>query len=190
MHPKYSYWFSIFYFHIKIFIVIWFIHLFFYIKIDLLKFQYFINVVFNIIPECNFHINYNSMENIYCHVFIVPLLIFYVGKCKEYLSSDSIDRSDANDNDAFEHLTLEFLNCLKTYGLPNHSIKLKVDTTVMLIRNLDQSEGLCNGTRLKVTRLTNHVIESKIISGTNIGNTIYIPRMSVSFSISMAIQTY
>ncbi|XP_050890972.1 uncharacterized protein LOC127096446 [Lathyrus oleraceus] len=102
----------------------------------------------------------------------------------EYLSSDSIDRSDANDNDAFEHLTLEFLNCLKTSGFPNHSIKLKVDTTVMLIRNLDQSEGICNGTRLKVTRLANHVIESKIISGANIGNTIYIPRMSLSLSQS------
>ncbi|CAK8565016.1 unnamed protein product [Lathyrus sativus] len=54
----------------------------------------------------------------------------------------------------------------------------------MLIRNLDQSEGLCNGTRLTVTKLGNHVIEAKIISGTNIGNIIYIPRMSLSPSRS------
>jgi len=50
----------------------------------------------------------------------------------------------------------------------------------MLLRNLDQAEGLCNGTRLIVTRLANHVIEAKIITGKNIGNKVYIPRMSLS----------
>jgi len=54
----------------------------------------------------------------------------------------------------------------------------------MLLRNLDQAEGLCNGTRLIVTRLANHVIEAKIITGKNIGNHVYIPRMSMSPSES------
>ena len=51
---------------------------------------------------------------------------------------------------------------------------------IMLLRNLDQAEGLCNRTRLIVTRLANHVIEAKIITGKNIGNKVYIPRMSLS----------
>ncbi|XP_058726021.1 uncharacterized protein LOC131597333 [Vicia villosa] len=106
------------------------------------------------------------------------------GEEKEYFSSDSIDKSDANNFDGYEHVTPEFLNALKTYGLPNHSIKLKVGATIMPMRNLDQSEGLCNGTRLTVTRLANHVIEAKIISGKNVGNIIYIPRMSLSPSQS------
>ncbi|XP_058745885.1 uncharacterized protein LOC131618735 [Vicia villosa] len=38
--------------------------------------------------------------------------------------------------------------------------------------------------KLTLSRLANHVIEAKIISGTNIGNTIYIPRMSLSPSQS------
>lgn len=54
----------------------------------------------------------------------------------------------------------------------------------MLLRNLDQSEGSCNGTRLTVTRLANHVIHARIISGKNIGNIIYIPTMSLSPSQS------
>lgn len=55
----------------------------------------------------------------------------------------------------------------------------------MLIRNLDQFEGLYNGTRLTVTRLANHIIEAKIISDTHIGNTIYISRMLLSPSQSL-----
>ncbi|XP_019434159.1 PREDICTED: ATP-dependent DNA helicase PIF1-like, partial [Lupinus angustifolius] len=92
--------------------------------------------------------------------------------------------SDANDNETFNILTPEFLNSLSTSGLPNHMIKLKVGTPIMLLRNLDQSEGLCNGTRLVVTKMANHVLEAKIMSGKNIGNITYIPRLSMSPSQS------
>ncbi|PNY03362.1 ATP-dependent DNA helicase PIF1 [Trifolium pratense] len=106
------------------------------------------------------------------------------GEEMEYLSSYSIDRTEANDNDIFEQLTPKFLHSLHTSGLPNHAIKLKIGTPIMLLRNLDQFEGLCNGTRLSITRLADHVIEAKIITGKNIGNLIYIPRMPMSPSQS------
>ncbi|KAF1882166.1 hypothetical protein Lal_00038810 [Lupinus albus] len=79
----------------------------------------------------------------------------------EYLSSDSIDRSESNDIETLQGLTTEFLNSLGTSGLPNHKIKLKVGTPIMLLRNLDQTEGLCNGTRMIVNRLATNVIEAK-----------------------------
>ncbi|KAL8494192.1 hypothetical protein ACS0TY_025115 [Phlomoides rotata] len=50
----------------------------------------------------------------------------------------------------------------------------------MLIRNIDQKSGMCNGTRLIVKRLGNHIIEEHIISGRNIGNKIFIPRMTLT----------
>ncbi|KAI5385991.1 hypothetical protein KIW84_072535 [Lathyrus oleraceus] len=106
------------------------------------------------------------------------------GEEKEYLSFDSIDRTDTTYNESYEVLTPEFLSKLRTSGIPNHKIKLKVGTPIMLMRNLDQVDGLCNGTRLIVTRLANHVIEAKIMSGKNIGNIFYIPRMSMSPSDS------
>ncbi|KAK2444078.1 ATP-dependent DNA helicase pif1 [Trifolium repens] len=91
------------------------------------------------------------------------------GEAHDYYSCDSMDRSDVNDCDIFETLTPQFLNSLRTSGLPNHKITLKVGTPIMIMRNLDPAEGLCNGTRLIVTKLANHVIEAKIISGKNIG---------------------
>ncbi|XP_058741690.1 uncharacterized protein LOC131614079 [Vicia villosa] len=106
------------------------------------------------------------------------------GEEKEYFSFDEIDKTDATYSEAYEVLTPEFLSNLRTSGLPNHILKLKVGTPIMLMRNLDQSQGLCNGTRLIVTRLANHVIEARIISGKNIGNLFYIPRMSMSPSES------
>ena len=54
----------------------------------------------------------------------------------------------------------------------------------MLLRNLDQTQGLCNDTRLIVTRLAKHVIATEIISGKNVGHNVYIPRMSMSPSQS------
>ena len=60
-----------------------------------------------------------------------------IGEEKEYYSSDSIDRLTTTNFDAFEHLTPEFLNALKTSEFPNHSIKLKIGATIMLMCNLD-----------------------------------------------------
>lgn len=128
------------------------------------------------------------MEILLMYIISISLEIiicFVTGQEKEYLSSDSIDKSEINDeSQSFEILTPEFLSTLRTSGLPNHKIKLKIGTPIMLMRNLDQAEGLCNGTRLIVTRMADHIIEAKIISGKNIGNLTYIPRMNMSPSQS------
>jgi len=100
---------------------------------------------------------------------------------KEYCS---VDKSDELLNPAFGILTPEFLNSLKTSGIPNHKLKIKVGTPIILLRNLDQADGLCNGTRLIVTRLGSNMVEAKIITGPNIGHRTYIPRMNMSPSDS------
>ena len=50
----------------------------------------------------------------------------------------------------------------------------------MLLRNLDQAYGLCNGTRLIASQLAEHVIEATVISGNNFGNRIFLPRTNMS----------
>ncbi|CAA0842094.1 PIF1 helicase, partial [Striga hermonthica] len=63
-----------------------------------------------------------------------------------------------------------FLNSIKCYGFPNHELHLKVGTPVMLLRNIDHSIGLCNGTRLVITKLFTHMFECKILTGSNGGH--------------------
>jgi len=71
-----------------------------------------------------------------------------------YLSADSICKAASNVQDQDIMYPIEFLNSLKFPGIPNHKLRLKVGIPIMLLRNLNQSAGLCNGTRLLVTQLS------------------------------------
>ena len=55
------------------------------------------------------------------------------GEEKEYFSCDSIDMTDAAATEYFEAVTPKFLHSLRTSGIPNHKIRLKADTPIMLI---------------------------------------------------------
>ncbi|XP_019150297.1 PREDICTED: uncharacterized protein LOC109147104 [Ipomoea nil] len=90
-------------------------------------------------------------------------------ECRTYLSCDSVCKSDSNADMLADLQTPEFLNGLRCSGVPNHALTLKIGSPVMLLRNIDHTLGLCNGTRLIVTRLADHVLEAKIMGGTNAG---------------------
>ena len=50
----------------------------------------------------------------------------------------------------------------------------------MLLRNLNQSIGLCNGTRLLVTETGQRLWQCMMLIGTNIGETVFIPRTALN----------
>jgi hypothetical protein len=49
--------------------------------------------------------------------------------------------------------SVEFLHTLQFSNIANHKLDLKVGVPILLLRNLNQSIGLCNGMRLIVKRL-------------------------------------
>jgi len=74
----------------------------------------------------------------------------------------------------------EFLDTIRHPGIPNHQLKLKVGLPVMLLRNINQNAGLCNGTRMVITRLGEKVIEAQIMSGPCTGHKVCIPQIIMS----------
>jgi ATP-dependent DNA helicase PIF1 len=74
----------------------------------------------------------------------------------------------------------KFLNTIVASDILNHNLRLKVGVLVMLLRNIDQRAGLCNGTRLIITRMGKFVREGRVISGSNIGEKVFIPRLSLT----------
>jgi hypothetical protein len=71
---------------------------------------------------------------------------------------------------------MEFLNTLKFLGIPDHELKLKIGLPVILLRNINQGVGLCIGTRMTITQLGQKFIEAQIITRTNLGDKVFIPR--------------
>ncbi|XP_016164494.1 uncharacterized protein LOC107607016 [Arachis ipaensis] len=98
---------------------------------------------------------------------------------KLYLSSDSICMDEGNMESQLDIYSPELLNSINCSGLPPHKLILKVGVPVMLLRNIDKSSGLCNGTRLQVRKLGNHVIEYEVLMGNNVGHIALIPRMNM-----------
>jgi len=67
-----------------------------------------------------------------------------------------------NDNEINEAVLTEYLNNLSPPSLPPYELHLKPNCIVMLIRNLSINDGLCNGTRLIIIELANHLLKCKI----------------------------
>ncbi|XP_054817030.1 uncharacterized protein LOC129316651 [Prosopis cineraria] len=102
------------------------------------------------------------------------------GESVEYFSCDSVCRS-SQESDSFEDLyTTEFLNTINSSGLPPHKLTLKIGAPVMLLRNVDQASGLCNGTRLRITKLGKCVIEAVTLNGSSPNQKVLIHRMDMN----------
>ncbi|KAG5592830.1 hypothetical protein H5410_043344 [Solanum commersonii] len=68
---------------------------------------------------------------------------------------------EPNDQCQFE----DFLHTLHPANLPPYRLTLKKNCPVILLRNLNPTEGLCNGTRLICHDFKLHVISATISSG-------------------------
>ena len=71
----------------------------------------------------------------------------------------------------------DFLNTLAPNGIPPHQLTLKKDCPVILLRNINSSEGLCNGTRLLCRHFERNLIHAEISVGERAGKKVFLPRI-------------
>jgi hypothetical protein len=102
------------------------------------------------------------------------------GEEREYLSCDTTGNSADGIRNIDIFYPVEVLNTIKVNNFPYHRLVLKRGVPIMLLRNICQAAGLCNGTRLIVSRLAEKVIEAIVMTGSNIGDIVYIPRICLT----------
>jgi hypothetical protein len=109
------------------------------------------------------------------------VLAKFPGNACTLLSADSVQTQDGAAND-YQPYATEYLNSLRASGLPLSKLTLKPGCPIMLLRNLDPSKGLCNGTRLVMNQIRPRVLDCTVISGDRrfSGNRVLIPRISLT----------
>ncbi|XP_058189302.1 uncharacterized protein LOC131306891 [Rhododendron vialii] len=92
---------------------------------------------------------------------------------KEY----SYVRVDETVNKADQALYVDFLHSMNQPDLPSHILSLKENCLVRLLRNLNASKDMCNGTCLICRKFEKHVIIAQIAVGEDKGNFVFIPHI-------------
>ncbi|XP_073129961.1 uncharacterized protein [Henckelia pumila] len=115
-----------------------------------------------------------STKNTYVDTLNEKIISLFPGEAIQFLSFD-----EAVD-DTHNSYPEEFLNGLTPNGLPPHRLVLKKHCPIMLLRNLDPSDGMCNGTRMVCREFRNNVIYAEISIGQHAGKMVLIPRIPLS----------
>jgi len=92
---------------------------------------------------------------------------------------DSIENCGNNDDISNVLFLPEYLNTLSPSSLPPYELRLRPNCIIMLIRNLSINEGLCNGTRLIIIELADHLLKCRILRGDKIGDIVFLNRITL-----------
>ncbi|XP_020262490.1 ATP-dependent DNA helicase PIF1-like [Asparagus officinalis] len=115
-----------------------------------------------------------ATKNEYVDMLNDRIIKQFLGEEKEFYSFD-----EAVD-DTNHHYQPEFLNTLLPNGLAPHKLVLKKHCPIILLRNLDPTNGLCNGTRMVCQDFNCNIIHAKITMGQHAGKEVFLPRIPLS----------
>ena len=91
----------------------------------------------------------------------------------EFVSNDTLI-----DEGSSHQYPVEFLNSIDLPSMPPHCLQIKRNAIIMLLVNLDQRNGHCNGTRYQVMNISKHVLEAIALNGKAEGKKLIIPRIN------------
>lgn len=139
------------------------------------------DIVDEIFPDLTDDSIYNSViltpKNEETHIINNTIVQHLDGEQQIYISTDqAICETEEEEN----NYPIEFLHSITPTGMPPHILKLKPGASIIMLRSLDNSKGLCNGTRLKVIQLHPNLIHAEVLSGSRIGSTVFIPRIKLA----------
>lgn len=103
----------------------------------------------------------------------------FPGDFYDLWSADSYTRDGVTVDDPL-NLPVEFLHSLNASGLPLAHLQLKIGCPIIILRNLAQRLGLCNGSRATVLQISNRVLQVRLMGGEHDGEVAFIPRITLS----------
>ena len=101
--------------------------------------------------------------------------------CLKALPGEGMDVSaldDLKDNKNPDQYPAEYLASLPLNGVPPASLTLKVHGRYMITKNYDTHRGACNGTLCEMLQYTRHAVQVRLLTGTQKGRVMKIPRCS------------
>ncbi|XP_075515340.1 ATP-dependent DNA helicase PIF1-like [Primulina tabacum] len=146
---------------------------------DITSLNTLINMVFPNITDSNVDISLFvkrailTTRNDFVHEINDVLINLFPGEETTYYSCDENTSSCVIPDQE------DLFHCLTPQGLPPHKLTVKINSPIMLLRNINPTEGLCNGTRLLCKGFSKNVIYAEISVGTHAGKPAFIPRITL-----------
>ena len=102
------------------------------------------------------------------------------GNLHELLSADSVSREGDNENDGL-YVDIDLLHQATAKGVPDHNLRLKIGSVCLIMRNLNISDGLVNGTKVIIVAISSRLITVKMPGDEQLFG---IPRISFKFALA------
>lgn len=129
-------------------------------KLELLISKIFYNIDENY-KNTNNYINYIkdwailTIKNEDIDYINKQIINIFPGEVNEFLSADSVENKDLVHQNLY---SIEFSNTLTPRGIPSHKLVFKVGIPIILLRNINPTEGFCN---VIFKRFQQHVIDAE-----------------------------
>ena len=101
--------------------------------------------------------------------------------CLDRLPSESLSATAFDDmqfNKDLDAYPADYIASLTLHGVPPSTLNLKVQGRYMLVKNYDAKRGAINGTLCELLVSSRHVLQMRLLSGTQQGRIIMLPRCS------------
>ncbi|KAH7713337.1 hypothetical protein AAVH_19340 [Aphelenchoides avenae] len=117
-----------------------------------------------------------SPMNKVCRGYNEEITVGIPGNFRYYHSIDAVAEDTANQG---IDVPADVLNKVDVSGLPPHELALKVGSVVIMIRNLDVRNGMVNGQRFLVTKMSENCVRVTFLAGSRVGQTAFVHRVKL-----------